>query len=348
MARNPFGINSKTTFSRPDNQSAGISDDFAVRKDVETIEINAQRSNNPNVVTNLNADKADGYHFDQEVKTTSSPTFAGATFKGRVSQTDLGKGTYFGFEAGKNDDLTDNNNLGIGYQALTSSITGSDNIAIGYRALYSNLSHNNFAIGYRALFANTSGRNNLGLGYNALQANTTGYYNLGVGTSALYNLVGNYSDNTAIGYNAGYFQSDGSTALTTPSQSVYIGSGSMGKDNSDVNSIVIGYLAKGEGANTIRLGNTSITAVKTSGAITTTGGITGATYSVGATAGIDDSAAGTIVDVHATKGLVTTVTRVTPAADGTYITGLKLTPVTGTDGSITITNGIITAITAAT
>lgn len=37
-----------------------------------------------------------------------------------------------------------------------------------------------------------------------------------------------------------------------------------------------------------------------------------------------------------------------PAADGTYCTGLKLTPVTGTNGSITIKGGIVTAITAAT
>lgn len=38
----------------------------------------------------------------------------------------------------------------------------------------------------------------------------------------------------------------------------------------------------------------------------------------------------------------------TPVADGTYTIGAKLTPVTGTNGSITVSKGIITAITPAT
>jgi hypothetical protein len=49
--------------------------------------------------------------------------------------------------------------------------------------------------------------------------------------------------------------------------------------------------------------------------------------------------------VNDTGGVISSVV---PAPDGTYCTGAKLTPVTGTDGSITITNGIITSITAAT
>jgi hypothetical protein len=61
------------------------------------------------------------------------------------------------------------------------------------------------------------------------------------------------------------------------------------------------------------------------------------------TAGITDANAGTTVDVQSKDGLVTTVTRVTPIADGTYCTGIGGT----TNGSITVANGIITAITEA-
>jgi hypothetical protein len=75
-----------------------------------------------------------------------------------------------------------------------------------------------------------------------------------------------------MGFNAGRSWADGTTALTSASQSVYIGSGAMGYNNSDVNSIVIGYLAKGIGANSVVLGNDSIitTALKGSVGIGTT------------------------------------------------------------------------------
>lgn len=47
-------------------------------------------------------------------------------------------------------------------------------------------------------------------------------------------------------------------------------------------------------------------------------------------------------------GSIVTIGGTAPVADGTYTVGLKLTPVTGTDGTITVKSGIITAITAAT
>jgi len=75
-----------------------------------------------------------------------------------------------------------------------------------------------------------------------------------------------------MGRDAGRYHADGSTALTDPENSVYIGYNSKGKDNNDNNSIVIGYNAVGIGANTIVLGNDSIvtTALKGNVGIGTT------------------------------------------------------------------------------
>lgn len=65
-------------------------------------------------------------------------------------------------------------------------------------------------------------------------------------------------------------------------------------------------------------------------------------YRVSGTAGIDNSAAGTPATMTVSKGIVTAMTKVTPASNGTYnIDGAAA----GTVSSITITNGIITGIT---
>jgi hypothetical protein len=65
--------------------------------------------------------------------------------------------------------------------------------------------------------------------------------------------------NIAIGFQAGRVHANGSTGLTDPENSIYIGSSCRGFDNSDNNSIVIGYSAIGLGANTTVIGNTSTT-----------------------------------------------------------------------------------------
>jgi len=51
------------------------------------------------------------------------------------------------------------------------------------------------------------------------------------------------------------------TALADPENSVYIGASSRGFDNSDNNTIVIGYSAIGAGANKAVIGNASVTDV---------------------------------------------------------------------------------------
>jgi uncharacterized Zn ribbon protein len=181
-------------------------------------------------------------------------------------------------------------NLAMGTRALYLNTTGSNNLAMGVNALHSNTtgSSNSAMGGVNTLSENTTGNSNSAMGVRALHSNTTGYYNSAIGEDALrLNTTGNsnsamgvcalYSNTTgvsnlAIGLNAGRYQANGSTALENPEHSVYIGSGSKGKNNDDNNTIVIGYNAVGIGVNTVVLGNDSIviTALKGSVGIGTT------------------------------------------------------------------------------
>lgn len=154
----------------------------------------------------------------------------------------------------------DNNlvNTALGYQALLSNTTGFSNTAIGSSALFANTSgQNNIALGEDALRFNTTGTANTAVGLSTLFANTSGGQNTAIGGGALNgNTTG--SNNVALGYQAGIVQADGITSLI-PNNSVYLGYGARGKNNSDNNSIVIGFTAIGIGANSVVLGNNSIT-----------------------------------------------------------------------------------------
>ncbi|MCF7843899.1 hypothetical protein K9M47_03300, partial [Candidatus Gracilibacteria bacterium] len=156
-----------------------------------------------------------------------------STFNNRVYQTGLGESTFFGFEAGLNDDLTSNRNSAFGYTALYSNTTGAYNTANGYQSLYSN----------------TTGAYNTANGYEALFSNTTGVYN------------------TANGYQAGRFIADGTTANTTGDYNVFLGADTKALADNDQNEIVIGYNATGLGSNSVVLGNSSIALTRLRGQV---------------------------------------------------------------------------------
>ena len=146
-------------------------------------------------------------------------------------------------------------NTGIGYLALTYNREGFENTAIGYGALKgaggSNIGANsNTAVGSFSLLSNRTGSGNTAIGHRSLIENTTGI------------------KNTANGSGAGEFIADGSTKNTNSDYSVYVGSNTKASADDAQNEIVIGYNAIGAGSNTVQLGNTSITNVKTSGTIT--------------------------------------------------------------------------------
>lgn len=134
--------------------------------------------------------------------------------------TNDGSSIFFGIDAGINDDGTDNQNVGVGFQTLLANTIGFSNTASGYQALNSNSTGSantavgrssqssnttgfgNTTIGNNSLYTNTTGYGNTVMGGVALYANTTGYYNTVIGTGALnLNTTGVF--NTALGGNAG-------------------------------------------------------------------------------------------------------------------------------------------------
>ncbi len=121
--------------------------------------------------------------------------------------TQNGSSIFLGINAGLNDDGTDNNNVGIGYEALKTNRTGTRNTATGYQSLYfntpngANTGANNTANGYRSLYSNTTGVNNVATGSRSLYSNTTGWQNIATGSWSLYFNTTGYN-NTATGDNS--------------------------------------------------------------------------------------------------------------------------------------------------
>jgi len=153
----------------------------------------------------------------------------------------------------------------FGGLAGASITTGYQNSIFGYfAARLITDGHSNSIFGQKAGYSITGGDRNSIFGQGATYSITTGSYNSSCGHQSLYSLTTG-STNCAFGALAGRYQSDGSTGLETPENSIYIGynskSGSdpTGGEDAIDNEIVIGYNATGNGANTIQLGNANIT-----------------------------------------------------------------------------------------
>lgn len=132
-------------------------------------------------------------------------------------------------------------NTALGANTLSSNTTGSENLAVGFEALRSNASGGaNVALGFRSLLKNTGGSENTAVGWDSFLENLTG------------------SGNVVVGRNAAAVQADGTTHLTTATDSIYIGKDVRGFNNNDNNSIVIGAGAIGAGANKTVIGNSSM------------------------------------------------------------------------------------------
>nr|NQU91759.1 hypothetical protein [Bacteroidota bacterium] len=134
---------------------------------------------------------------------TSSPG-AKLDVAGHIWQTGTGKSVFVGEGAGANDDLINNKNVFIGYNAGNTNTTGIHNTASGYNSLFNNTSGGrNTATGAYSLEQNTTGDYNVAIGTFTLQKNTEGNYNTANGNSALTNnTTGN--SNTASGCQSGY------------------------------------------------------------------------------------------------------------------------------------------------
>lgn len=201
----------------------------------------------------------------QSIATTSSPTFATVT----TTSGSVIDGIYVGRRTTEESTNvfvgTDNSvittgafNTGIGEQAVHDVTSGVINTGCGYDSLGSvTTGDHNTACGGLALGSVVTGSNNAALGERAGSLLTGSMNTLGGAESMLPLVTGD--SNTAFGYGAGEKQADGSTNLTTAYRSVYLGAACCGFDDTDDNTIVIGYAAKGEGPNTTAIGNVDTT-----------------------------------------------------------------------------------------
>jgi len=140
---------------------------------------------------------------------------------GRLEVLNTGKSVFLGEDAGLNDDISDNFNVFIGYNAGKSNISGMDNVAIGKSSLISNTyGHDNTAIGAQSMQYNETGDYNAAVGFYSLNEltegngnsacgayaqrnNISGDYNTSIGDQSLYhNATGD--SNTAVGFMAGF------------------------------------------------------------------------------------------------------------------------------------------------
>ena len=213
--------------------------------------------------THRTSDGSDHSFIDQDITTTSSPTFnelgvSTLTVAGHIEITDTGNSVFIGEGAGKNDDLNSHINIFIGKNAGEENITGRSNIAIGQEALRLNVTNMaNVAIGTYSLCKTTGSEGNVAMGRFALGANNCGSFNTAIGNLALYhNKLGN---NTALGNEAGSEFSGGINWNNV--DSVFIGACTKAQDIDNTNQIVIGTNAIGNGSNTATLGDDNVTDV---------------------------------------------------------------------------------------
>lgn len=190
---------------------------------------------------------------------TTGPNNTAIGYRALAANTNQGGNTAIGLRALENINSGADNNTAVGSGTLDDgSMGGSDNSAFGSSALTNNTSgDNNTAIGMTSMSNNTTGSSNVALGYSALGGNTTGNQNVAIGQRSFpSNLTG--ANNIVVGFEAAQYQADGSSALTTASNSIFLGTLARGFNNSDSNSIVIGYNAIGAGANKTVIGNSSM------------------------------------------------------------------------------------------
>jgi len=124
--------------------------------------------------------------------------------------TQNGSSVFLGLNAGNNNDLSDNRNTSVGYEALRDNTTGHNNTSMGYQSLVENTSgSDNTAIGYMALTNIPDGIKNTAIGSNALKNNFSGKENVALGYSSLFKNTSSMG-NVAVGNEVLYENTEGS------------------------------------------------------------------------------------------------------------------------------------------
>ncbi|MCD4746337.1 MAG: tail fiber domain-containing protein, partial [Bacteroidales bacterium] len=167
---------------------------------------------------------------------------------GHIWQTGTGSSVFIGEGAGSDDDLSDNQNVFVGYDAGKTNTIGNNNTANGYQSLYSNTTANhniaigsnalytqsfdmygfgtwNIAIGDSALFLNQpatiyDGILKIAIGHCSLRSNTTGYENTAIGHKSLYKNTTGF-ENTASGIYSLYYNTSGHENTASGNHSLF-------------------------------------------------------------------------------------------------------------------------------
>lgn len=187
------------------------------------------------------------------VDLTTNQTISGSkTFSSDVSV----NGVKIGRGLGNNGQ-----NVAIGADALASG-TGTRNTAVGYGAMrqYSGTSFdNNSSVGYFNMPSLTTGSGNTSVGAESMLNLLTGTSNTSIGNQSLISVTG--SNNVGVGKRSGQ-------TITSGSQNTIVGTDADVSSATLNNATAVGYGAQVTASNSIQLGNSSVTNLKTSGTIT--------------------------------------------------------------------------------
>jgi hypothetical protein len=129
----------------------------------------------------------------------------------------------------------------IGASAGQNITTGQANVIVGVAGGNLTTGGSNTLIGDLAGFALVNG------GSNTIMGSQSGRFLISA------------SNNVVLGASAGNRLNDGTTSLTAPTNSIYIGVNARGNSDTETNTIVIGNTALGLGSNTTVIGNNSTT-----------------------------------------------------------------------------------------
>jgi len=164
---------------------------------------------------------------------------------------------------GENSGIADNTSravVGVGFEALRDYDGGGSVVAVGDGALTAlTTGTTNTGVGNQAMLSLRTGGDNSTLGHKSMERNIDGSRNSVVGSKALrHSTTGN--NNTVMGYEAARFVSIGGQNLAMEN-GVMIGSNAYPEASGGINEIVIGAGARGNGSNTVTIGNDTITDV---------------------------------------------------------------------------------------
>ena len=168
-----------------------------------------------------------------------------------------------------------NGNINIEIRCNNNSSNDAEiNIGFGTKSLQSMhpIAKSNLAIGALSQSGLTNGNENISLGNGSLSSVGSGNKNVAIGMGS--RAFGGSNESTAIGYFSLFAQGNNNVAIGSNSgslywnpnlqtllaanKSIFIGSNCYAKNNNSTNEIVIGTESKGNGSNTVTLGNDEI------------------------------------------------------------------------------------------